>query len=152
MQLVLTSELLIAAYKQGLFPMAYSTGSPYIHWVCPDMRGQLSIENLHIPKSLKKLIKSDLKSGSYVIKIDTAFEAVIRACAEATPERPESWINKQIMDAFCRLHRDGHAHSVEYWRDGELKGGLYGLQIGGVFFGESMFRGHPMPARLPLSI
>ncbi len=134
----------------GLFPMAYSAGSPYVHWVCPEMRGQLSIENLHIPKSLSKLIKADMKAGRYEVRIDTAFEEVIRTCAAPAPNRPESWINPQIIEAYCRLHREGRAHSVEYWRDGKLQGGLYGLEIGGAFFGESMFSRQANASRIAL--
>ncbi len=135
MQLVLTTELLLEAYKQGLFPMAYSAGSPYIHWICPEMRGQLSIEDIHIPRRLKKTLHSDL----YEVRIDTAFEEVITACAAPMPDRPETWINEPIIEAYCRLHKDGYGHSVECWKDDELVGGVYGLAIGGAFFGESMF-------------
>lgn len=144
MQLVLTTPLLIEAYKQGLFPMAYNAGSPFIHWVCPELRGQLSIENLHIRRSLRKVIKRGLIEGTpYHVTIDKAFEAVIGLCAESVETRPETWINDPIRKAFINLHHEGHAHSVEVWREGEngqkLAGGLYGLAIGGAFFGESMF-------------
>ncbi|GJL85829.1 MAG: leucyl/phenylalanyl-tRNA--protein transferase [Micavibrio sp.] len=135
MQLVLTTELLLEAYKQGLFPMAYSAGSPYVHWICPEMRGQLSIEDIHIPRRLKKT----LRSGLYEVRINTAFEEVIKACAVSAPDRPETWINDPIIEAYCKLYKDGYGHSVECWKDGELIGGLYGLAIGGAFFGESMF-------------
>jgi leucyl/phenylalanyl-tRNA--protein transferase len=135
MQLVLTPELLLEAYRQGLFPMSYSGDSPYIHWVCPELRGQLSIENLHVPRRLKKTVRS----GLYEVRIDTAFEDVIAGCAAATETRPETWINRQIENAFIGLYARGHAHSVECWLGGELAGGLYGLAIGGAFFGESMF-------------
>ncbi len=119
--------------------MAYNAGSPYIHWVCPDMRGQLSLTDIHIPRSLKKQINKTLRSVNIEIRIDTAFEEVIKGCAEDTDARPETWINDQIANAFLALHKDGHAHSVEFWEDGALKGGLYGLAIGAAFFGESMF-------------
>ncbi len=135
MQIVLTPEILLTAYSQGLFPMAHSAHAGYVEWVCPERRGQLSIPNLHIPKSLKKAIKR----GGYAIKINTAFKDVIEACAEATSDRPDTWINSQIIDAYCALHKKGHAHSVEYWQGHELLGGLYGISIGGAFFGESMF-------------
>lgn len=139
MQLVLTSELLLEAYRQGLFPMAYNAGSPVIHWVCPEMRGQLSITKMHIPRSLKKEVRRALKDPAISIRIDTAFEDVIRLCGESVPERPETWINRPIRDAFIDLHYKGHAHSVEYWESGQLQGGLYGLSVGAVFCGESMF-------------
>ncbi|MFP4313094.1 MAG: leucyl/phenylalanyl-tRNA--protein transferase [Alphaproteobacteria bacterium] len=139
MQLVLTSAVLIEAYKQGLFPMAYSAGSPFIHWVCPEMRGQLSIPDLHISKSLKKEVNKALKNPDIEIKIDSAFEDVIRGCAQENASRPETWINEQIIEAFTMLHENGYAHSVEYWKNSTLQGGLYGLKIGGLFCGESMF-------------
>ncbi len=135
MQMILTPELLLEAYRQGLFPMSYSAHSPYIHWICPEDRGQLSIDETHIPQRLLKTIRT----APYEIKIDTDFAGVIEVCAQATPDRPETWINDSIKDVFIKLHAQGYAHSVECWRDGELVGGVYGLSIGGAFFGESMF-------------
>jgi leucyl/phenylalanyl-tRNA---protein transferase len=135
MQLILTPELILEAYRQGMFPMAYNAGSPFIHWICPDFRGQLPIEGLHIPKRLLKT----LRKNPYRMTTDKAFNAVIQGCAESRPRRPETWINASIMKVFCELHERGHAHSVECWRGRELIGGIYGLEIGGVFFGESMF-------------
>ncbi|MBL4805420.1 MAG: leucyl/phenylalanyl-tRNA--protein transferase [Alphaproteobacteria bacterium] len=141
MQLVLTPELLIEAYKQGLFPMAYNGDSPYVHWICPDERGQLPIFDLHISKSLKKLVRKNLKrDAAFNITVDTAFEAVMRECAASRLDRPETWINEPIIKAYCALHERGYAHSVECRdADGKLVGGLYGVAIGGAFFGESMF-------------
>ena len=140
MQLVLTPELLIEAYKQGLFPMAYSADSPYVHWICPEERGQLSIEGLHISKSLKKTVLQNIKrNGPYNITINTAFEDVMRKCASEKADRPETWINEPIIESYCKLNARGHAHSVECWDNGKLVGGLYGVAIGGAFFGESMF-------------
>ncbi|MEM7651247.1 MAG: leucyl/phenylalanyl-tRNA--protein transferase [Pseudomonadota bacterium] len=140
MQLVLTSELLLEAYRQGLFPMAYSAESPYVHWICPEERGQLPIEGLHISKSLLKNVKINLKRNEpFQIKINTAFEAVMRKCAAARDDRPETWINEPIIEAYCGLRARGHAHSVECWADDTLVGGLYGVSIGAAFFGESMF-------------
>ena len=135
MQLVLTPELITGAYSQGLFPMAYSAHSPYVHWICPEMRGQLPIEHLHIPKRLEKT----LRHAPFEIRINTAFAEVIAACAAKTPNRPESWINESIAKVFIQLHERGAAHSLECWKDNQLIGGIYGLAIGGVFFGESMF-------------
>jgi leucyl/phenylalanyl-tRNA---protein transferase len=135
MQLVLTPELMLEAYRQGLFPMAYNAGSSFIHWICPDFRGQLSIPELHIPRRLEKT----LRHNPYHVTTDKAFEAVIQGCAQSRPERPETWINAAIMKVFCELHARGHAHSVECWQGRELAGGIYGLEIGGAFFGESMF-------------
>lgn len=140
MQLVLTTELLLEAYKQGLFPMAQSAHSKYIHWVCPEMRGQLSITDLHIPKSLKRTIKrQQIRKKSYRVRINEDFEGVIDGCARKMPDRPETWINNQIREACLKLHAEGHAHSIECWQEEKLVGGLYGIAIGGAFFGESMF-------------
>ena len=139
MQIVLTPELILQAYAQGLFPMAYNAESPYVHWICPEERGQLSIEDIHFSKKLVKTVRQ----APYTIKINHDFSGVIAMCAETTSERPETWINESIRDVFIKLHKMGHAHSIEAWReteDGdELVGGLYGLAIGGAFFGESMF-------------
>jgi leucyl/phenylalanyl-tRNA--protein transferase len=115
--------------------MAYSAGSPYVHWICPDMRGQLSITDMHIPKRLAKTIRG----APFEIRVDADFEGVIRGCAEKTPTRPETWINEQILKAYMVMHERGHAHSVECWKDGALVGGIYGVELGGAFFGESMF-------------
>lgn len=135
MQLVLTPELLLEAYRQGLFPMSYSADSPYLHWICPEMRGQLSIAEIHFPRRLLQTIRK----MPYTVKIDTDFAGVIDGCAEKTPTRPETWINEAIRDSFVTLHQQGHAHSVECWDGDVLVGGVYGLVIGGAFFGESMF-------------
>ena len=135
MQIVPTPELILQAYAQGLFPMAYNAESPYVHWICPEERGQLSITDIHFPKRLIKTIRS----GPYDITVDTDFSGVVALCAENTDGRPDTWINDLIRDVFIKLHRQGHAHSIEAWEDDQLVGGLYGLVIGGAFFGESMF-------------
>jgi leucyl/phenylalanyl-tRNA--protein transferase len=115
--------------------MAYNAESPYVHWICPEERGQLSISDIHFSKKLKKTVRR----APYDIRINTDFSGVIASCAENTADRPETWINDSICDVFIKLHKQGHAHSVEAWLDDELVGGLYGLAIGGAFFGESMF-------------
>ncbi len=136
MKLILSPELVLDAYKQGLFPMAHSGNSHYIHWICPEERALLSITNMHIPRRLKKTVQQ----GRFEIRIDTAFEKVIQACSEPDKGREETWINHQIIDTFMKLHKRGHAHSIECWdADNNLVGGLYGLAIGGAFFGESMY-------------
>lgn len=128
------------AYRQGLFPMAYHADSPHVHWLCPELRGQLSIPHLHIPSKLKKVVLNNLRDGGpYRITVNLDFERVIDACAQATMDRPETWINKSIRKACLTLHERRQAHSVECWRDDELVGGLYGLSMGAAFFGESMF-------------
>jgi len=131
----LTSDLLLRAYASGIFPMARSRDENRLYWIDPERRGILPLDAFHIPRSLRKT----LRSGRFEIRCDTAFEAVMRACGEATADRPETWINEQIIDLFLELSELGLAHSVEAWRDGELAGGLYGLALGGAFFGESMF-------------
>jgi len=135
MQFVLTPELILEAYAQGLFPMAYHAESPHIHWICPEERGQLSITDIHFPKRLMKTVRK----MPYEVTVDNDFAGVITMCAAHTHERPETWINDSIRDVFIKLHKMGHAHSVEAWLDGQLVGGVYGLKIGSAFFGESMF-------------
>jgi leucyl/phenylalanyl-tRNA--protein transferase len=137
---MLTPEILLVAYSQGLFPMAQGKDSPYVDWVCPKERGQLSITQMHIPKRLAKSVRQmKLKGEPYEIRVNTSFSRVIEECATETGERPETWINQEILDVFSVLHNLGHAHSLECWQGDELVGGLYGLAIGAAFFGESMF-------------
>ncbi len=121
--------LVIKAYAQGIFPMADPNGD--IHWYAPDPRAILEHENLHVPRSLRATIRK----GIYEIRMDTAFEATIRCCAE----REETWINEVFIATYTQLHYAGFAHSVEAWKDGILAGGLYGVALGGAFMGESMF-------------
>ena len=123
------------AYSIGIFPMASRRSDPSVHWVAPTMRGILPLATFHMPRRLRRT----LAEGSFEVRCDTAFAAVIDACAEPRDGHPETWINAQIARVFCELHVRGHAHSVEAWRDGQLVGGLYGLALGGAFFGESMF-------------
>lgn len=131
----LSPENILEAYCCGLFPMADSREDNTFHWYDPVLRGQLSITGLHIPKRLRKTVLA----APYDIRIDTAFAATIDGCAEKANDRPETWINKPIRDLFIALHKAGYAHSVEAWHEEKLVGGLYGLAIGGAFFGESMF-------------
>ncbi len=131
----LTAEMLLRAYATGIFPMARSRHDAKLYWIDPDQRGIIPLDAFHIPRSLKKT----LRRGRFQVRCNTAFEAVMRACAEPTPDRPESWINEEIIRLFLELHHLGLAHSVESWRDGRLLGGLYGLSLGAAFFGESMF-------------
>lgn len=131
----LSLEDVLRAYAMGLFPMAESRDDDEFWWFDPPKRGQLDIAGLHIPDKLRKHV---LKSP-YEIKINTAFAAVIDACAEARKTQAETWINKPIRDIFIALHEAGFTHSVEAWKDGQLVGGLYGLAIGTAFCGESMF-------------
>lgn len=140
MHVILTPDILLAAYSQGLFPMAQGADNPEVHWYCPEMRGQLSIPNMHIPRRLRKTVRQMKIGGKpYEIRINTDFEGVMKACAVVTDNRSETWINAEILTAYCALHTKGYAHSVECWQDGKMVGGLYGIALGGAFFGESMF-------------
>jgi leucyl/phenylalanyl-tRNA---protein transferase len=131
----LTPELLLKAYSCGLFPMAESADSPDVYWVEPKLRGIIPLDAFRVSRSLRKAVQR----VPYDIRYNTAFPAVIDACAEPQPGREQTWINATIRDLYCQLHHAGHAHSVEAWLEGELVGGLYGVSLGGAFFGESMF-------------
>jgi leucyl/phenylalanyl-tRNA--protein transferase len=126
----LTADLLIRAYCAGVFPMADGRDGP-LSWYAPDPRAVMPLETFHVPRSLRRT----LTRGVFESRTDTAFTAVMRACAA----REETWISEEIVRAYTDLHRLGLAHSVESWREGELVGGLYGVALGGAFFGESMF-------------
>ncbi len=128
--------MLLRAYASGIFPMADSAESPDIFWVEPKRRGVLPLDKFHLSKSLAKTLRSE----RFTLTVDRAFDAVLAACAEPVPGRTETWINPLISQAYRELHKLGHAHSVEAWTDdGMLAGGLYGVRLGGAFFGESMF-------------
>lgn len=115
--------------------MAESAEDPEIFWVRPDVRGIIPLETFHVPSSLARTIRR----RQFDIRINTVFEDVVNGCAEFTGERPSTWINTTIHEAYLALHKLGHSHSVEAWSDNHLAGGLYGVTLGGVFFGESMF-------------
>ncbi|WP_372678833.1 leucyl/phenylalanyl-tRNA--protein transferase [Desulfosarcina sp.] len=130
----LDSERLLVAYRNGIFPW-YAEGDPILWW-SPDPRLVLYPEELRVSRSLRKVIKRDV----FFITFDQGFETVIRACAEAKRSYGEgTWITDEMKAAYCALHRQGYAHSVEAWQGERLVGGLYGIAIGRVFFGESMF-------------
>jgi leucyl/phenylalanyl-tRNA--protein transferase len=130
----LCEKRLLLAYQMGIFPW-YSENEPIMWWT-PDPRLVLYPGEIVISKSLKKIIRKKV----FQITIDTAFERVIRSCAEIrTENNEETWIVEDMVDAYCRLHESGFAHSFEAWKDGELTGGLYGISLGKCFFGESMF-------------
>lgn len=130
---MLTPQVLLSAYSQGIFPMAWSDGS--IHWYDPPERAILPLTGFHIPRRLQRVVRQ----ARYTIRFDSDFQSVIRACAAPAPGRVETWINPEIIDAYHTLHKLGYAHSVEAWHDGELVGGLYGVTLRGLFAGESMF-------------
>ena len=129
-----TTEL-IQAYTIGYFPMARARTDADVVWVLPDERGILMLDKARASRRLKRT----LKSHPFEIRINTDFRGVIHGCAEATAARADTWINDAIVEAYCELHYEGLAHSVECWRDGRLVGGLYGIVIGAAFCGESMF-------------
>jgi leucyl/phenylalanyl-tRNA--protein transferase len=131
----LDPDLLLRAYSIGVFPMADSRAAPDIFWVEPKKRGVLPLDGFRLSHSLAKT----LRSGRFTVTADRAFRDVVSTCAEPTPQRPDTWINPQIERAYAELHSRGHAHSIETWHDGRLVGGLYGVKLGGAFFGESMF-------------
>lgn len=127
---VIPPDLLLYAYCNAMFPMAESREGP-IYWYSPDPRAILPLEELKISRSLRKV----MKKKEFDVRVNTAFEDIIRACAE----REETWISEQIIQSYLELHRLGYAQSVESWKGERLAGGLYGVAIGGAFFGESMF-------------
>lgn len=131
----ITPEVLLKAYSVGIFPMAESADDPELFWVEPKMRGVLPLDAFHIPKSLRKA----MRKNPFEVTIDTNFNEVVEACAAPAPNRESTWINEQIRRLYKGLFDMGHCHSVECWEDGELVGGLYGVSLGGAFFGESMF-------------
>jgi leucyl/phenylalanyl-tRNA---protein transferase len=131
----ITPLVLLKAYAAGVFPMAESATDSALYWVEPDERGIFPLDGLQISRSLRKVVRQK----RFDIRIDTAFEEVMRRCAEKTRERKETWINSRILKLYGELFRMGHCHSVESWRDGRLVGGLYGVRMGAAFFGESMF-------------
>jgi len=133
---ILDPDMLLRAYASGIFPMAETADSDDIFWVEPRRRGILPLADFHAPKSLLKT----LRQSKFRITHDQAFAGVVSACAAPAPGRPQTWINGLIHEACLELHRRGHAHSIEAWTaDGTLAGGLYGVRLGGAFFGESMF-------------
>jgi len=132
---VLTPEILLSAYAQGMFPMAERRDDPTLYWVSPEKRGVIPLDGLHVPKRLARTIRSN----RYCITSDQAFVEVMRACAEPAPGREQTWINDEILRLYTALHAGGHAHSVECWDGDRLAGGLYGVSLGAAFFGESMF-------------
>lgn len=132
--MTLTPDFLLSGYGQGVFPMGDHDGS--IYWYDPDPRALIPLdERFHVSRSLARRIRA----GGFEVRVDSAFRQVMLACAEPGLKRETTWINPEILDAYCNLHQLGFAHSVETWIEGELVGGLYGVTLGGLFAGESMF-------------
>ncbi|MCA3561034.1 MAG: leucyl/phenylalanyl-tRNA--protein transferase [Aestuariivirga sp.] len=131
----ITPQILLRAYAAGMFPMAESAEDSALHWVEPEERGVIPLDRLKISHSLKKT----LRRKAFEVSVDRDFSAVIAACAEKTQDRRSTWINARIKALYTQLHRMGCCHSIECRQNGALVGGLYGVRIGAVFFGESMF-------------
>ncbi len=134
--------VLVRGYREGRFPMGLDGGE--IGWFSPDPRGILPLDTFHVSRRLQRMVRA----GEFTIRIDTAFEAVMRACASRRDEG--TWINEAILASYTTLHRLGLAHSIEAWQDGALAGGLYGVHLGGAFFGESMFHRAPNASKVAL--
>jgi leucyl/phenylalanyl-tRNA--protein transferase len=143
---LLTPEILLSAYAQGLFPMAERRDDPTLYWVSPEKRGVIPLDGFHVPKRLARTIHGN----RYRVTSDKAFAKVMLACAAPAPGREQTWINDEILRLYAALHAGGHAHSVECWEGGELAGGLYGVSLGAAFFGESMFSSVPDASKVAL--
>src|ERR1700730_6933606 len=131
----ITTEILLRAYSIGLFPMAESAKEGRRFWVAPEKRGFFPLDGLIVAKSLAKTVRSDL----FEVRIDQDFDAVIEGCADVAKGREKTWINARIKRLYRQLFDIGRVHTVECWADGALAGGLYGVHLGGAFFGASMF-------------
>ena len=131
----ITPEVLLKAYACGIFPMAESADDPALYWIEPQARGILPLDRVHVPKRLARTIRAQ----HFEMRVDTDFHGVISGCAASRPGRRSTWINGRIRHLYGALFERGHCHTVEAWRDGRLVGGLYGVELGGAFFGESMF-------------
>jgi len=133
--LEITPDLMLRAYRAGLFPMAETRRGERLYWLDPEQRGVLPLDGFHLPRRLLRTVLSD----TFAVTVNRDFAGVITGCAAAAPGREDTWINAEIERLFIALHGMGHAHSVEAWQGGRLVGGLYGVALSGVFFGESMF-------------
>ena len=131
----ITPEVLLKAYACGIFPMAESAEDPALYWIEPEKRGIIPLEGFRIPTRLARTVRSD----RFEIYVNRDFEGVLDGCAEPQPGRARTWINARIRTLYHKLYDIGHCHSIEAYEDGQLAGGLYGVSLGRVFFGESMF-------------
>jgi leucyl/phenylalanyl-tRNA--protein transferase len=134
----LTPELLLRAYAIGIFPMAESRHAAEVRWIEPQHRGVLPLDQFHVPRRLKRTLRQGDHGGSFEVRCDSAFARMVALCAAPRPGRRETWINPLIEHLYRGLFEMGFAHSVEVWQAGQLAGGLYGVSLGGAFFGESM--------------
>lgn len=139
----LSPELLLSGYAQGVFPMAQSRDDPRLYWFDPELRGIIPLNNFHISRSLARVILR----RTFTISTNTAFSAVVEGCAA----REDTWINGQLFALYDVLHRAGFAHSLEVWQDGMLAGGVFGIALGGAFFGESMFSARTNASKVALT-
>lgn len=131
----ITPQVLLKAYGCGIFPMAESADDPALYWIEPQHRGLLPLDAIHVPRRLARTVRTT----PLRVRVDTAYEAVIDGCAAARPGRRSTWINSRIRGLYRDLFDMGHCHTVEVWNADQLVGGLYGVELGGAFFGESMF-------------
>lgn len=131
----ITPQVLLKAYSCGIFPMAESAGDSALYWIEPQQRGILPLDKVHIPRRLARTVRTT----AVEVRIDEEFESIISGCAESKPGRRSTWINSRIRSLYRELFSMGYCHTVGVWRGDELVGGLYGLALGGAFFGESMF-------------
>jgi leucyl/phenylalanyl-tRNA--protein transferase len=135
LRFLLTPEILLKAYQGGIFPMAESADDPELFWVDPEHRGILPLDGFHLSRRLRRVVRQD----RFEVRVDSDFPATLAGCSAATDKRPNTWINAEIVRLYTALFERGAAHSVESWQGDALVGGLYGVSIGGAFFGESMF-------------
>ncbi len=133
--LTITPKVLLKAYSCGIFPMAESADDDHLYWIEPQHRGVLPIDRIHLPKRLRRTLRQD----RFEVRIDSDYDGVIDGCAASRPDRQTTWINGRIRSLYRELFEVGHCHTVEAWSEGLLVGGLYGVELGGAFFGESMF-------------
>jgi len=131
----LDADVLLRAYAYGVFPMAESADANDLFWVDPEMRGVLPLDTFHMPRRLQRTVRA----APYRVTIDQCFRDVMMACASPREDGSGTWINETIIELYCELHQQDHAHSIEVWEGDKLVGGLYGVSLGAVFFGESMF-------------
>jgi leucyl/phenylalanyl-tRNA--protein transferase len=134
-RLKITADVLLKAYSIGVFPMAESASDPGLFWIEPEQRGLLPLDAFHVPRRLARTTRN----GTFDIRVDTEFDSVIEGCARPAKGRGKTWINERIRSLYRELFDLGHCHTVEAWRKDRLVGGLYGIALGGAFFGESMF-------------
>ncbi|WP_097068837.1 leucyl/phenylalanyl-tRNA--protein transferase [Rhodobacter maris] len=139
----LSPDLLLSAYAQGIFPMAAARDAAELHWFEPRLRGVIPLQNFHISRSLAREIRRE----RFIIRTDTAFRAVVEGCAA----RPETWINDALFDLYDALFAMGAAHALEVWDGEELAGGIFGVTLGGAFFGESMFSRRANASKIALA-